>query len=60
MDEWSRFSKSGICGDPTLAKAEKGKVIFEAVVEAFLRLVREFKNRPRGARTDWHQQPWRG
>jgi creatinine amidohydrolase len=60
MDEWSRFSKSGICGDPTLAKAEKGEVIFEAVIEAFLRLVREFKKRPRGERTDWHQQRWSG
>jgi creatinine amidohydrolase len=60
MDEWTRFSKSGVCGDPTLANPEKGKVIFEAVVEAFLRLVREFKNRPRGERTDWHKETWRG
>jgi creatinine amidohydrolase len=60
MDEWTRFSKSGVCGDPTRANAEKGQVIFEAVVEAFLRLVREFKNRPRGERTDWHKETWRG
>ena len=58
MDEWTRFSKSGVCGDPTPATAAKGKVVFEAVVEAFLRLVREFKNRPRGERTDWHKTPW--
>src|SRR6266571_2521512 len=50
MDQWSRFSKSGVSGDPTLATAEKGKVIFEAVVDAFVRLAREFKNRPRGER----------
>jgi creatinine amidohydrolase len=55
MDEWTRFSKSGTYGDPTLAKAEKGKRVFEAVVAAFLRLVREFKNRPRGERTDYHK-----
>jgi creatinine amidohydrolase/Fe(II)-dependent formamide hydrolase-like protein len=55
MDEWTRFSKSGVYGDPTLAKAEKGKRVFEAVVEAFVRLVREFKNRPRGDRTDYHK-----
>ena len=56
MDQWSRFSHSGVCGDPTLAKPEKGKVIFEAVVEAFLRLVREFKDRPRAEPVDWHGQ----
>jgi creatinine amidohydrolase len=60
MDHWTRFSKSGVYGDPTLATAEKGKVVFEAVVEAFVRLVREFKNRPRGERTDYHKEPWNG
>ena len=54
MDNWSRFSQSGVVGDPSLATAEKGRIIFEAVVEAFLRLVREFKNRPRGQPTDHH------
>ena len=56
MDEWTRFSKTGTYGDPTIATAEKGRPIFEAVVEAFVRLAREFKNRPRGERTDYHQQ----
>jgi creatinine amidohydrolase len=60
MDEWTRFSKSGVYGDPTLATAEKGKVVFEAVVANFLRLVKEFKDRPRGERTDYHKEPWRG
>jgi creatinine amidohydrolase len=54
MDEWTRFSKSGIYGDPTLATAEKGRIVFEAVVNSFVKLVREFKNRPRGDRTDHH------
>lgn len=58
MDHWTRFSKSGVYGDPTLGTAEKGKIVFEAVVEAFVRLVREFKNRPRGERTDWHVERW--
>ena len=44
MDHWTRFSKSGVGGDPTLATAEKGKVIFEAVVNNFVKLVREFKS----------------
>lgn len=52
MDEWTRFSKSGTYGDPTIASADKGEPIFEAAVEAFVRLVREFKDRPRGERTD--------
>ena len=55
MDEWTRFSKTGVSGDPTLATAEKGKVVFEAVVDAFVRMVREFKRRPRGERTDHHK-----
>jgi len=54
MDHWSRFSKSAVSGDPTVATAEKGRVIFEAVVNAFVRLAREFKNRPRHERTDYH------
>ena len=58
MDEWTRFSKSGVSDDTTLASSEKGKVVFDAVLEAFIRLVREFKNRPRGERTDWHKTPW--
>jgi len=57
MDQWSRFSKSGVSGDPTLATAEKGKIVFDAVVDAFVRLAREFKNRPRGERTDYHRSP---
>ena len=48
MDEWTRFSKGGIYGDPNLATAEKGRIIFEAVVTSFVKLVREFKNRPLG------------
>jgi creatinine amidohydrolase len=55
MDEWTRFSKSGIYGDPTLATAEKGRLVFEAVVNSFVKLVREFRNRPRGERTDYHK-----
>ena len=58
MDYWTSFSKSGVSGDPSLATPEKGKIMFEAVVEAFLRLVKEFKARPRGERTDWHKEQW--
>ncbi len=54
MDHWTRFSRSGVVGDPTLATAEKGKKIFEAVVAALVELVREFKSRSRGERADLH------
>ena len=54
MDMWSRFSKSGVVGDPTLATREKGQKAFEAVVAAFVDLVKEFKNCDRGTRQDMH------
>ena len=54
MDMWSRFSKSGVVGDPTLASGEKGKVVFEAVVNGLVELVREFKSYERGTRQDMH------
>ena len=45
-------------GDATIATAEKGEKYFEAIVEAFLRLVKELKTRKRGDRTDYHTEPW--
>lgn len=54
MDIWTRFSKSGVNGDPTLATVEKGRVIFEAVVDNFVKFAREFKQRKRGERVDLH------
>jgi creatinine amidohydrolase len=54
MDIWTRFSKSGVNGDPTLATVEKGKIIFEAVVENFVKFAREFRGRQRGERVDLH------
>ncbi len=58
MDHWTRFSKSGVVGDATIATKEKGEKFFEATVEAFLRLVKELKTRKRGDRTDYHTEPW--
>jgi creatinine amidohydrolase len=54
MDHWSRFSKSGIVGDPTLATKEKGQKIFEAVVEGLVELVKDFQGYARDARQDMH------
>jgi creatinine amidohydrolase len=58
MDYWTCFSKSGINGDPTLATAEKGRIIFEEVVSNFVRFAREFKSRVRGERVDYHRVEW--
>jgi creatinine amidohydrolase len=54
MDQWTRFSKTGVSGDPTLATKEKGERVFEAVVEALVDLVKEFKAYGRGTRQDMH------
>jgi creatinine amidohydrolase len=54
MDRWSRFSKSGVAGDPTLATREKGEAVFEAVVAALVEFVREFKTYDRAPFQDMH------
>src|SRR5260370_35973479 len=42
-DWWSRISRSGVIGDPTLATAEKGRLWFEAVVTPLIEFGREFR-----------------
>lgn len=54
MDHWTRFSKSGVVGDPTVATREKGEKIFRAVVQSLIDLAREFRNYPREHRQDMH------
>ena len=56
LDRWSSFSKTGVVGDPTLATREKGKQMFETVVERMVELVREFRDRPRAPRQDMHAE----
>ncbi|MDH7570844.1 MAG: creatininase family protein [Armatimonadota bacterium] len=51
---WSTFSESGVMGDPTLATAHKGEVIFEAVVEQLVRLARTFRTQKVPPRKDHH------
>ena len=57
MEWWSSFSESGVVGDATLASKEKGEQIFEVTVEAFARLVEEYRARPKRPRRDHHQPP---
>ena len=54
QDYWSRMTKSGICGDASVATTEFGKYAFETTVERFLELVREFRSIPLRNRIDHH------
>jgi creatinine amidohydrolase len=55
MDIWSSFSATGANGDPTLATREKGERIFNAVVDRFVELVREFRAREQRPPVDHHE-----
>ncbi len=54
MDWWSRFSRTGIAGDPTVATREFGEFLFNATVERMIELIREFKQIPIRPREDHH------
>jgi creatinine amidohydrolase len=55
FQEWfSRYSRTGAVGDPTLASAEKGRRFAEAVVERLVALIREFRERKIQPRVDHH------
>ncbi|MBI3468852.1 MAG: hypothetical protein HY000_38095 [Planctomycetes bacterium] len=50
MDWWSRQSKTGVIGDPTLATADKGRKVTACVVANLVALIQEFRARPIGER----------
>lgn len=55
FQEWfSRYSKTGTVGDPTLATAAKGKRFVEAAVDRLCALLDEFLAREIAARVDHH------
>lgn len=55
FQEWfSRYSRTGTVGDPTKASAAKGERFVNAVVEAMVRLIREFRAREIAPRVDHH------
>jgi creatinine amidohydrolase len=58
-DYWGRWTKLGVHGDPTVATAEKGKVIFEAAVDGLVEFVTEWREWPIPARSDQHAAPVR-
>lgn len=54
VEWWTRISKSGVVGDPTLATAEKGKLWFQAAADALVEFVREFRSFELRPKTDLH------
>ncbi len=54
MDWWSRISRTGVIGDPTLATADKGQLWFEAAVEALVEFIGEFRAFEVRPREDFH------
>jgi creatinine amidohydrolase len=54
MDWWSRFSQTGIAGDPTVATAEFGRILFEETCNRMVELLREFREIPVRSRVDHH------
>jgi creatinine amidohydrolase len=56
-DYWGRWTKVGVHGDPTAATAEKGKIIWDAVLSRLVELVDEFRAWPIAPRSDQHKTP---
>jgi creatinine amidohydrolase len=56
-DFWGRWTRVGVHGDPTAATAEKGKIIWEAVLARLAEVVDEFRGWPAAPRTDQHRGP---
>jgi creatinine amidohydrolase/Fe(II)-dependent formamide hydrolase-like protein len=54
MEFFSRFSRTGVVGDATLATAEKGRRVVECTVEHLVDLIHEFRAREIAARVDHH------
>ena len=56
-DFWGRWTSDGVHGDPTVATAKKGKIIFEAAVSRLTEVVDEWQAWPVNERTDQHRLP---
>ncbi|HUT92987.1 MAG TPA: creatininase family protein [Thermoguttaceae bacterium] len=56
-DFWGRWTRVGVHGDPTKATAEKGKIIWEAVLSRLVELVDELRAWPIAERSDQHEKP---
>lgn len=54
IEWWSRNSKEGVIGDPTLATREKGERLVEGIAEELARFLTEFRAREIRPRVDHH------
>jgi creatinine amidohydrolase len=54
QDWWSRMSKSGVCGDPTVATAEFGGAVLETIVANLARFIVDFRQIPLRPKRDLH------
>jgi len=63
MPHWSGLSRSGVMGDPTVATAEKGRVLVERARREAADFIAEAASRPRAPGADRHHdnprsEPW--
>ena len=56
-DYWGRWTDLGVHGDPTVASAEKGKILLEAAVSGLVEAVDEIRDWPIERRSDQHDGP---
>jgi len=56
-DYWSRWTRTGMHGEPQKATPEKGKILFEAAVTGMIEMIDEFRRWPVAERHDLHKLP---
>jgi len=56
-DYWGRWTQLGVHGDPTVASAEKGRIVFESAVTRLIAVVNEWRAWPLPERSDQHSGP---
>jgi creatinine amidohydrolase/Fe(II)-dependent formamide hydrolase-like protein len=55
MPHWSGLTRSGVMGDPTVATAEKGRVLLERARVEAAAFIAEAVSRPRAPGVDHHE-----
>lgn len=55
MDWWTRWNKSGVVGDPTVATKEKGEILWEETIANLIEMSEEYREIPVGERVDYHK-----
>jgi creatinine amidohydrolase len=55
MDWWTRFNKSGVVGDATVATKEKGRQLMEETIKNLTEMAEEYRQIPIADRVDYHR-----